>query len=84
MGVQRSQINCRKLIHWFPKPTKTNKQFQLWKLDGNFIVSKFNNVILGINEDNVLSAYSGEEHMIGAVSFDTASTLKYKSPVEGI
>ena len=47
---------------------------QMWKLDGNSIVSKFlqtesnsNHGTLGVNEDNVLAVYTGDGDMVEAV-----------------
>ena len=54
---------------FYCKPsTEDVKEHQMWRLDENSnIVSEFNNGILGVNEDNALATYSGDEDMVGAV-----------------
>ena len=55
------------------------KDYQMWKLDENSetIVSKFNNGIIGIYGNSILSAYTGDGDMVGAVSVDKTTSSNY-------
>ena len=62
------------------------KDYQMWKLDENSktIVSKFNDGIIGINGNSVLSAYTGDGDMVGAVSVDTTTNSNYDFQLTGL
>ena len=71
------------------KPTEIMtdiKDYQMWKLDENSktIVSKFNNGIIGIDGNSVLSAYTGDGDMVGAVSVDTTTSSNYDFQLTGL
>ena len=46
----------------------------MWKRDGNSIVSKFDNGIIGTYGNTILSAYTGDGDMLGAVSVDNTTS----------
>ena len=62
------------------------KDYQMWKLDENSktIVSKFNNGIIGIDGNSILSAYIGDGDMVGAVSVDTTTSSNYDFKFTGL
>ena len=62
------------------------ENYQMWKLDENSktIVSKFNNGIIGIDGNSILSAYTGDGDMVGAVSVDTTTSSNYDFKFTGL
>ena len=62
------------------------KDYQMWKLDENLktIVSKFNNGIIGIDGNSILSAYTGDGDMVGTVSVDTTTSSNYDFKFTGL
>ena len=60
------------------------KDYQLWKLHGNSIVSKFNHGIIGTYGNTILSAYTGDGDMVGAVSVDKTTSSNYSFKLTGI
>ena len=62
------------------------KDYQMWKLDENSktIVSKFNNGIIGIYGNSILSAYTGDGDMVGAVSVDKTTSSNYDFKFTGL
>ena len=67
---------------------KAKKVFQLWKLDGNSIISKVPNLILGVDSENNLKMQSGTNPIAKLVSFDSSgrsgdpSDSSYKFAIE--
>ena len=53
------------------------KDYQMWKLQDNSIVSKFNHGTIGVdgNPSSILSVYTGDGDMVGAVSVDKTTSL---------
>ena len=60
------------------------KDYQMWKLDENSIVSKFNHGIIGTYGNTILSAYTGEDPMVGAVSVDKTTMTNYNFQLTGL
>ena len=62
------------------------KDYQLWKLDENSIVSKFNHGTIGIdgNSNSILSVYTGDGDMVGEVSVDKTTSSKYDFKFTGL
>ena len=62
------------------------KDYQMWKLDENLktIVSKFNDGIIGIDGNSILSAYTGDGDMVGAVSVDKTTSSNYDFKFTGL
>ena len=75
----------------FSKPLVDVKDYQMWKISGNSIVSKFNHGTMGIYEGNIfkndgISAFIGEkqgETVTGAVSVETTSNSNYAFSLTG-
>ena len=63
--------------------TSMIKEYQMWKMDGNSLVSQFRDATLAIHGDNVLSAYIGDGDVTGAVSIDGSTTSSFKFPLTG-
>ena len=62
------------------------KDYQMWKLDKNSIVSKFNHGTIGIdgNSNSILSVYTGDGDMVGAVSVDKTTSSNYDFKFTGL
>ena len=56
----------------------------MWKLDGNLIVSKFNQATIGTYGNTILSAYTGDDHMVGVVSVDNTTSESYNFELTGL
>ena len=56
----------------------------MWKRDGNSIVSKFDNGIIGTYGNTILSAYTGDGDMVNAVSVDNTTSPEYKFELTGL
>ena len=58
----------------------------MWKLDKNSIVSKFNHGTIGVdgNPYSILSAYTGDGDMVGAVSVDKTTSSNYDFKFTGL
>ena len=76
----------------FSNPLVDIKDYQMWKISGNSIVSKFNHGTMGIYEGNIfkndgISAFIGDEQgesVTGAVSVDKSSTSNYEFSITGL
>ena len=56
----------------------------MWKLDGSSIISQFNHGVIGVHgNDDVMSAYVGDNSMIGAVSIDETEESSYEFAITG-
>merc|ERR1712029_167559 len=61
-----------------------HKKLQLWKLDEEKgLVSKFNDAIIGLKGDNILSAYVGDDSMLKPIAIDLNAKSSYEYGLEG-
>ena len=63
--------------------TNTIKDYQMWKIVGNSLVSEYNNAVLAIQGDNVLSVNIRDGEVTEAVSIDDSTTSSSSFPIAG-